>query len=161
MTDGSRVLVALRVAATAERAFTAFTEHIARWWQPNLIFQFTPGRTGVLAFEPLGPGGRLVEHYDDGTQFVIGQISVWEPPSRLVVGWRQAGFPPDADTELHVRFEQFDAEPVQTRVTVEHYGWDRIPAENVVRHGFPLSVFALRFAEWWKAQLKRLGESLD
>ena len=56
----SRVLVALRVDATPERAFAAFTGEIGRWWRPNGLFQFSVGRTGELAFEP-GPSGRLVE----------------------------------------------------------------------------------------------------
>jgi len=73
VTDASRVLVALRVPVPPARAFAAFTEQIADWWQPNGLFQFTEGRTGVLAFEP-GPEGRLVETYDDGSTFVIGRI---------------------------------------------------------------------------------------
>ena len=56
----SRVLVGLRVDATPERAFAAFTGEIGRWWRPNGLFQFSVGRTGELAFEP-GPSGRLVE----------------------------------------------------------------------------------------------------
>ena len=75
MTDASRVLVALRVPATAERAFTAFTEQISEWWQPHGLFQFTVGRTGTLAFEP-GPHGRLIETYPDGDTFVVGHIRV-------------------------------------------------------------------------------------
>ncbi|GAB19115.1 hypothetical protein GOEFS_075_00360 [Gordonia effusa NBRC 100432] len=156
MPDGSRVLVALRVNVTAERAFTTFTEQIGRWWRPNPLFQFVPNSVGTLEFWP-GPRGCLIERYDDGTVFQIGDVRVWEPPSRLVVGWRQEGFPPDADTELHVRFDQIDGNPVQTRVTVEHYGWDRIPPENAVRHSFPLDVFSLRFAQWWKRQLAEFG----
>ena len=56
-TDGapSRVLVALRVNATPERAFAAFTTDIALWWRPNELFQFSVGRSGTLSFEP-GPG---------------------------------------------------------------------------------------------------------
>ena len=50
----------LRVDATPERAFAAFTGEIGRWWRPNGLFQFSVGRTGELAFEP-GPSGRLVE----------------------------------------------------------------------------------------------------
>ena len=44
----SRVLVAIRVAATPERAFTAFTEEIGTWWRPNGLFQFTPRGPGHL-----------------------------------------------------------------------------------------------------------------
>ena len=153
MTDGSRVLVSLRVRATPTRAFSAFTEEIARWWQPNGLFQFTSGRDGTLAFEP-GEDGRLVEHYADGESFVVGDVRVWEPPHRLVMSWRHASFSPDQETELHVRFEPAGE---QTRVTVEHYGWDTIPAEHAARHGFPLAQFQLRFGEWWQALLADLA----
>ncbi|MBO0852178.1 MAG: SRPBCC domain-containing protein [Nocardia sp.] len=158
MTDRSRVLVALRVRATPERAFEAFTAEIGRWWQPNSLFQFTVGRSGTLAFEP-GPGGRLIETYSDGSIFTIGAIRVWEPPDRLVVGWRQAGFSDDQDTELHVRFDDVGDTDPQTRVTVEHFGWDSIPPEHVSRHGFPLDIFQLRFAEWWQSLLGDLADT--
>ncbi len=155
MTGSSRVLVALRVPATAERAFAAFTNEIALWWQPSGLFQFTDGRTGTLAFEP-GPTGRLIETYDDGTAFVIGDIRVWEPPHRLVLTWRHATFATDQGTELHVRFDAVREPTAHTRVTVEHFGWDAIPAGHAARHGFPLATFQLRFASWWQTLLGAL-----
>ena len=151
MSTPSRVLVALRVNASPPDAFRAFTKEIGEWWRPSQLFRFSAdGRTGTLSFEP-GERGRLVETYDDGTTFVIGQVRSWEPPRRLVVSWRHASFAPDQETELRVRFD-----PVgdQTRVSVEHYGWDGIPAENAARHGFPLAVFQLRVGEWWQTLLK-------
>ena len=163
MTDASRVLVALRVPVPAARAFAAFTEEIGQWWRPDGMFELSRGRTGTLAFEP-GPGGRLVETYADGSAFVVGHIRAWEPPRRLVLSWRHASFAPDQETELHVRFDDVEdpADPAGpaagTRVVVEHYGWDTIPAEHAARHGFPLAGFQLRFAEWWQALLARLGE---
>ena len=160
MTDASRVLVALRVPVPAARAFAAFTEQIADWWQPNGLFQFSEGRTGTLAFEP-GPGGRLTETYADGSSFVVGHIRAWDPPRRLVVSWRHANFAPGQETELHVRFEDVDdGAGAQTRVVVEHYGWDTIPPEHAARHGFPLPTFQLRFAQWWQALLRELRRNL-
>lgn len=160
MTETSRVLVALRVPVPPARAFAAFTEQIAEWWKPNGLFQFTEGRTGTLTFEP-GPDGRLVETYPDGTSFVVGHIRAWEPPRRLVLSWRHASFTPDQETELHVRFDDV-ADPAgavaQTRVVVEHLGWDRIPPEHAARHGFPLATFQLRFAEWWQTLLRTLAD---
>ena len=156
MTEASRVLVALRVPVPPARAFAAFTEQIAEWWQPNGLFQFTDGRTGTLAFEP-GPGGRLVETYPDGTSFVVGHIRTWDPPRRLVLSWRQASFALDQETELHVRFDDVEDAGTQTRVVVEHFGWDRIPREHAARHGFPLATFQLRFAEWWQSLLRTLA----
>jgi uncharacterized protein YndB with AHSA1/START domain len=160
VTDGSRVLVAVRVPAAPPRAFAAFTGEIGTWWRPSGLFQFTPGRTdGTLAFEP-GPAGRLVESYPDGGEFVVGHVKVWEPPHRLVLSWRQAGFASDQETELHVRFDAVEPAPgddAATRVVVEHYGWDRIPQEHVARHGLPLGTIQLRFAEWWQALLASLA----
>lgn len=154
MTEGSRVLVALRVPADPARAFEAFTGEIGSWWRPNGLFQFTDGRTGTMAFEP-GPAGRLVEVYADGSRFTVGEVLTWDPPHRLVLTWRHASFAPDQSTELHVSFTEAGTE---TRVVVEHYGWDRIPAEHVARHGFPLPAFQQRFAEWWQQLLAALRD---
>jgi uncharacterized protein YndB with AHSA1/START domain len=159
VTEASRVLVALRVPVPAARAFAAFTEQIADWWQPNGLFQFTEGRTGTLAFEP-GPDGRLVETYPDGSSFVVGLVRAWDPPRGLVLSWRQASFASDQETELHVRFDDVEAPAgaaAETRVTVEHVGWDTIPREHAARHGLPLATFQLRFAEWWQGLIRSLG----
>jgi uncharacterized protein YndB with AHSA1/START domain len=154
MTEASRVLVALRVDVAPARAFAAFTEEIGLWWRPNGLFQFARKRDGVLSFEP-EPNGRLIETYEDGTVFVIGEILVWDPPHRLVVTWRHESFAPDQVTELHVRFDEVGG---QTRVTVEHFGWDKIPQRHAARHGFPLHTFQLRFAEWWQLLLHNLAD---
>jgi len=148
----SRVVVALRVKASPARAFEAFTREVGLWWRPNRLFQFTPRGAGVLAFEP-GEGGRFTETLPSGQVFEIGRIRAWEPPSRLVFGWRQATFAPDQDTEVEVRFEAVGEE---TRVTVEHRGWDSVPAEHVARHRFPDAVFLQRHAEWWQVLLASL-----
>lgn len=149
----SRVLVALRVRATPERAFAAFTGEIGAWWRPSPMFAFTPRDPGVLSFEP-GEGGRLIQTLRSGKVFEIGRISCWEPPRRLVFGWRQATFAPDQATEVEVSFEPVGAE---TRVTVEHRGWDSVPASHVARHGFPDGVFLRRHGEWWQALLEGLN----
>ncbi len=145
----SRVLVALRVRASPQRAFEAFTAEIGQWWRPNGMFQFTPRSPGVIAFEP-GPAGRLIETLPSGKVFEVGRVRAWEPPSRLVFGWRQATFAADQATEVEVRFEAVGDE---TRITVQHFGWDSVPQAHVARHGFPSAVFLQRHAEWWKALL--------
>lgn len=149
---GSRVLVALRVGAPPERTFDAFTGEIGMWWRPDTLFSFTDRPGGRLAFEP-EPPERLVEIGADGERFEIGAVRVWDPPRRLVFGWRQATFAPDQDTEVAVRFE-----PVHTGtlVTVEHFGWDTVPQEHAARHGFPLGAFQHRNAEWWQVLLRSL-----
>lgn len=149
----SRVLVSLRIAAPPERTFTAFTTEIGEWWRPNGLFQFTDREGTRLAFEP-DPPERLVEIGTDGTRFEIGPVLAWEPPTRLLFGWRQAGFPDDRSTEVSV---SFDAVATGTRVTVEHFGWDAIPQDHATRHGFPLGAFQQRLAEWWDALLRSVG----
>jgi uncharacterized protein YndB with AHSA1/START domain len=152
----SKVLVSLRVRAPPEKAFDAFIGQIGAWWRPTPLFAFTPRDPGVLAFEP-GEGGRLTSTLNNGKVFEIGRIRAWEPPRRVVFGWRQAAFAPGQDTEVEVRFETVGDE---TRVTVEHTGWDSVPAGHVARHGFPNQVFLTRHAEWWQRLLASYKESL-
>jgi uncharacterized protein YndB with AHSA1/START domain len=154
----SKVLVALRIKAPPQRVFEAFTADIGAWWKPNALFSFTPRSPGVLAFEGAGEGAgqgrRLVERLPSGKVFEIGPVRVWDPGERLVFGWRQASFAPGMDTEVEVRFERVGDE---TRVTVEHRGWDTVPIEHVARHRFPDAVFLQRHAEWWRALLTSLA----
>jgi hypothetical protein len=156
----SRILVAVRVKATPARAFEAFTTEIGIWWQPNPLFRFTPRSPGVLAFEP-GDGGRLTETLPNGKVFEIGRVRVWSPPADvgdhglLVFGWRQASFAADQDTEVEVRFEAVGDE---TRVTVEHRGWDSVPDAHVARHSFPTAIFLRRHGEWWQGLLTAYKE---
>jgi len=152
----SRVIVALRVAATPQRAFDVFTRDIAHWWRPNGLFQFTPRSLGVLSFES-GEGGRLVETLPNGKVFEIGKVTTWSPPFRLAFGWRQATFAPDQMTHVEVRFEAVGEE---TRVTVEHTGWDSVPAAHAARHGLADAYFLQRHATWWQSLLASYKETL-
>jgi uncharacterized protein YndB with AHSA1/START domain len=150
----SKVYLALRVKASPERAFAVFVEEIGAWWRPNGLFQTTPRAPGKLAFEP-GEGGRLAETLAGGKVFEIGRITAWEPPARLVFSYRQANFPPDLHTEVEVRFEAVGEE---TRVSVEHRGFDQVPAGSAARHGFPDQVLLLRLSDWWRGLLASLAQ---
>jgi uncharacterized protein YndB with AHSA1/START domain len=154
----SKVYVALRVRATPERAFAAFVEEIGDWWRPSQLFQTTP-RPGRLSFDRPdadGEGGRLIETRDGGKVFEIGRIRAWEPPHRLVFSWRQANFPVDLHTEVEVAFEAVGEE---TRVSVEHRGFDQVPA-GAARHGFPDQVLLMRLADFWRSQIAAIGHGL-
>ena len=153
----SRVFLAIRVPADPHRAFEVFTQEIASWWQPSGLFQITSAGDGVLAFEP-GMGGRLFTTLPGGAEFEIGRIRIWEPGRRLVFAWRQATFDPDQTTEVEVLF---DAVGEETRVSIEHRGWDSIPRRHAARHGFPEHVTLQRAADWWRGSLAafRLGAS--
>ncbi|MEW6392470.1 MAG: SRPBCC domain-containing protein [Pseudomonadota bacterium] len=146
----SKILVALRIQASPKAVFDAFVDDIALWWRPNPLFSFTPRSPGVMAFE----GDRLVERLASGKVFDVGEVRVWERGARLVFGWRQASFAPGVETEVEVRFEGVEG---ATRVTVEHRGWDAVPADSVARHGFPNAVFLHRHGEWWRTLLAGLA----
>lgn len=145
----SRIVVALRVRASPQRAFDAFTGDIGAWWRPNSLFAFIPREPGLLSFEP-GEGGRLIETRAGGKVFEIGRIRLWSPPTHLSFGWRQASFAADQDTHVDVRFEAVGDE---TRVTVEHTGWDSVPAAHAARHGFADDLFLHRHGQWWQSLL--------
>ena len=148
----SKVYVAMRVKAAPERAFIVFTEQIGDWWRPNALFQTTPRAPGHLAFED----GRLTETLANGKVFEIGRITTWEPPHRLEFSWRQASFPVDLKTEVEVRFEAVGEE---TRVSIEHRGFDQVPVQSAARHGFPDQALLMRLAEYWQAQLAGLRDA--
>lgn len=150
----SAVIVSLRVKATPQEAFDVFTQEIALWWKPNGLFEITPRGDGVLRFEG-GEGGRLVTDLPNGKTFEIGRVTAWAPGERLAFTWRQGTFAPDQTTHVEVRFEAVGDE---TRVSVEHRGWDAIPQEHVARHGFPLAATQMRLAEHWRALLAGLSE---
>ena len=152
----SKVYVALRVKATPERAFAAFTEEIGAWWRPNTMFQTTPRPPGRLAFEP-GEDGRLTETLASGKVFEIGKVLAWQPSERLVFSWRQASFPPDLHTEVEVRFEAVGDE---TRVSVEHRGFRLVPTDSAARHGFPDRLLLTRLGEWWQEQLRSIRDTV-
>jgi hypothetical protein len=144
------------VKATPQEAFDVFTQEIAAWWRPSGLFQLTPRGDGALRFEP-GENGRLVTTLPNGKEFEIGRITAWVIGERLAFTWRQATFAPDQQTHVEVRFEPVGDE---TRVTVEHRGWETIPQDHAARHGFPLAATQMRLAEHWRALLGALGETL-
>lgn len=150
----SKVYVALRVKATPARAFAVFTAEIGDWWRPHGLFQTTPRAPGRLAFEETADGRRLIETLANGKVFQIGAVLTWEPPERLVFSWRQAAFPPDLHTEVEVRFEAVGDE---TRVSVEHRGFDRVPAESAARHRFADPLLLTKLSEFWQAQLRSVS----
>jgi len=156
----SRILVALRVRATPQRAFDVFTGEIGLWWKPNGLFNFTPREPGVMSFEPGqadGEMGRLIETRANGKVFEIGRVTVWDPPHRLVFGWRQATFTADQDTQVEISFQPVGEE---TRISVVHTGWDSVPAEHLARHRFPDAIFLQRHAQWWQSLLSSLNVRL-
>jgi uncharacterized protein YndB with AHSA1/START domain len=73
-------------------------------------------------------GGRWYEVGADGSQCDTGRVTAFEPPARLAVAWHLNGqfqFDPDPAhaSEVEVRFVVEG--PTQTRVELEHRGFER------------------------------------
>ncbi|MDP1556285.1 MAG: SRPBCC domain-containing protein [Hyphomonas sp.] len=150
----SAVLVALRVPATPEDTFDAFTDEIGLWWRPSALFQLTPRGDGTLSFEG---EARLITTLPNGKVFEIGKVTAWQRGARLAFSWRQATFRPDQVTTVEVTFQAVGGD---TRVTVTHRGWDTIPQDHVARHGFPLQATQTHLANAWREGLAALAVRL-
>jgi len=146
------VCVSTLVRVDAATAFEVFTNDIAGWWKPKVRGMFQKGQTGTLQFRD----GRLWETYSSAEPFEIGRVLAWEPGKRLVVAWRQEGCAPDEHTEVEVRFE---ASGAGTRVTVEHRGWDALPAAHPARHGYSGGAFSTMMGLRWADALTSLIEA--
>jgi uncharacterized protein YndB with AHSA1/START domain len=115
------------VAASAERAFTVFTESFAAWWPAHHI---NPNGYAGAYIEPR-LGGRWFERAPDGSECDWGVVLDWEPPHRLRLSWHLNGeysYDPDPDhaSEVEVRFVTVG--PDSTRVELEHRGFERVVA---------------------------------
>ena len=161
MSAADSVTVAIEIAVSPAVAFEVFTEDLDVWWQRGPRYRFLAPYQGVLRLEP-GVGGRrlhvLGEKPDDA--FVVGRVSIWDPPSRLVFSWRLPNFAPHQTTEVEIRFEALAA---GTRVTLTHGGWDGVPTDHPARHGHVDRAFVLFKGRWWADVLgaaKRHAENL-
>lgn len=95
----SAVPVAVRVPATPEDAFDAFTDDIGLWWRPSALFQLTPRGKGTGSLENRE---RLITPLANGKVFEIGPATAWERSARLAFSWRQATFAPDQVTAVEM-----------------------------------------------------------
>lgn len=156
MSAADAVTVALDVDVAPDVAFDVFTRELDAWWGHGPRFRFLAPHRGRLTLEP-GVGGRLV-HEQDGREFVVGRIEVWEPPHRLALTWRLASFAPPQTTRVEVRFE-----PAAdgTRVSVTHSGWDGIPPTHPARHGLTDRAFVLWKGQWWADLLTAVRRHLE
>jgi uncharacterized protein YndB with AHSA1/START domain len=141
-----RARVTTFVAVSPADAFEVFTQEIDAWWGRGPRYR---ARQGVLRFEG-ALGGRLVEELPDGSEFEIGRVLAWEPAERLLFEYRVQNFQPGEVTHVEVRFEEASG---GTRVTLEHRGWESIPAKHPVRHGHEGVAFTAQIGSFWGALL--------
>ncbi len=114
----------VRVNAPQQRAFEVFTDRIGQWWPKS--HHISPSEPETYVVEPR-EGGRWFERGTDGVECDIGKVLVWDPPSRLVLGWQltpEWKFDPDLITEVEVRF--IAEGTATTRVELEHRNLERL-----------------------------------
>ncbi|RUO93798.1 activator of HSP90 ATPase [Corallococcus sp. AB018] len=140
-----RARVTTFVAVSPLDAFEVFTEETDLWWKKGPRYRGLQNPRGVLRFEPPGPGGRLLESFENDI-YEIGRVLVWEPGARLVFQWRASNFSPGETTEVDVRFEPTFG---GTRVVLEHRGWDAIRMDHPVRHGQDGAATVATIGLWW------------
>lgn len=145
---GDQAKVTVSVAVPPAEAFRVFTEEIELWWRRGPRFRAAGNRRGILRLEP-GVGGRLLESFDGehGPRVLqTGEVTCWEPPSRLVLQWRNVSFRPDEHTEVEVVFTEARS---GTQVTVIHRGWSTIRPDHPARHGLAVEAFVRMIGLWW------------
>ena len=102
-------------------AFDVFVEKMDLWWPRQGVFpySFAPKSTGPLyiRFEAQ-LGGPYFETFADGSEYVIGHITVWQPPTELTYTWRDPTWGGSTNIRLH-----FAADGEGTRVTYEQDGF--------------------------------------
>ncbi|HZZ53988.1 MAG TPA: SRPBCC domain-containing protein, partial [Trebonia sp.] len=117
----------LRVYELRQEPFTA----LQAWL--DQVQAFWTGQLGAFRehVENISQGTAypLLERLRAGTGegFEIGRVLAWEPGKRLVFTWRQGNWALSEFTEVEVRYRPTGS---GTRVTVEHGGWDRVPAAD-------------------------------
>lgn len=72
-------------------------------------------------------GGRIFERRRSGVEHDWGEVTVWEPPTRLGYTWHLNRDRSDA-TEVEIRFVA--GGEGATRVEIEHRGWERLGADR-------------------------------
>jgi uncharacterized protein YndB with AHSA1/START domain len=151
--------VTMRVSATPERAFEAFTAEIGRWWRRGPRFRNLPSDAGVIHMEA-GIGGRLFESVQsEGAETVveIGRILVWDPPCALSFSWRSSNYAQDEATRVDILFA---ASGSGTLVTVTHSGWAALAVDHPVRHGADTGPFLRQIGMWWTDQLRAMEQQM-
>lgn len=117
----------VRVKTSPEHAFEVFTTGLSRWWPTTHTIGAPPMKQAVL--EPR-LGGRWYELSEDGSQADVGEVLVWEPPTRVVIGWRlNSHWQPDSSIESTVEVTFTPAEPGVILVELEHRDFEVLGAK--------------------------------
>ncbi len=112
------------VDCPADHAFEVWTARIDRWWPADHTVSGAADATVVLEGRA---GGRIFERTTAGIEHEWGEVTIWEPPTRLGYLWHLRRDRADA-TEVEIKF--IDRGDSRTRVEIEHRGWEALGAEG-------------------------------
>jgi uncharacterized protein YndB with AHSA1/START domain len=112
------------VACSPEHAFETWTARIATWWPAD---HTVSGRDDLVVVLEGRLGGRIFERTPGGEEHDWGEVTIWEPPTRLGYLWHLRRDRGDA-TDVEIRF--VGRGDRTTRVEIEHRGWERLGADG-------------------------------
>ena len=104
----------IKVNCSPETSFRVFCEEMSEWWPGGF-----GGKDTKLYLEGR-VGGRFYERRPDETEYQIGKVTAYQPPSFVAFTWRAPSW--DVDTLVEIRFT---AEDGGTRIDLEHSGWEQ------------------------------------
>ena len=114
--------VSFEVACSPEHAFLVWTSRIGTWWPQD---HTVTGQAEQVVMQA-DVGGRIYERTADGAEHDWGEVTVWQPPSRLAYLWH-LGLDRTRATEVDIRFVASGESA--TTVEIEHRGWERLGRE--------------------------------
>ena len=102
------------IGRSPETSFKVFCEEMTEWWPGGF-----GGKDSIPRLEPM-VGGRFYERKPDGTEYEIGRLTAYQPPSLVAFTWRAPSW--EVVTQVEIRFTP---ENNGTRVDLEHSGWEQ------------------------------------
>jgi uncharacterized protein YndB with AHSA1/START domain len=139
--------VTVDLSCDPAHAFSTWTSRIDTWWPADHTVSGDPDAT--ITLEP-GVGGRLLERTRDGVEHVWGEVTTWDPPSRLGYRWH-LGRTSDQATDVEVRFVAGESDT--THVEIRHTGWEAL--------GDDAQVWRDRNHQGWSTLLPHLAAAVE
>ena len=111
------IRLSFEVACPAGHAFDVWTNRIGQWWPAD---HTASGETDTTVVLEGRAGGRIFERTATGIEHDWGEVTVWEPPTRLGYLWHLRRDRADA-TQVEIQFiDRGDS----TQVEIVHSGWE-------------------------------------
>jgi len=111
------IVVEFDIRASVEHAFETWTARCTLWWPRSHSMSGANGF--AVVFEPF-VGGRLYEKSAGGEEHEWGEVTVWDPPSRVEYWWH-IFLDRDKATKVNVTFTAVNG---ITRVRLENSGFE-------------------------------------